>query len=537
MNVNLQTRIAGQGGMPVIDAPTLTGEGVKQKADDVSLNVTENKSSGPLGQPNPQELDPPEGDLRMTPGRLDKTLEKLSDTPVNLGDKPVKPNDTPVNLGDGNPSPAPSKPLSSPARITTAFNIVAILDLIQTASNEMSRVVRDMNINEHKHKAKMQEQTAEIIRQTGEASASAAMTSAILGSVMTGVGAVLSGIGFREQYKAFAKADVKTTELAAKEATDMLKEVKDFKKVAGTDELLGKYELPKDVPVEMKEIPSQSAENIPNQPAENLQKPEVTNSTLFREPERIVNLSAAVHKRGEEVVVAKKAAEKSALGLNDARKNVNDFKPGDLADPAMQARKELNAKWTEHEQKQADLQDKVDGHISACQEFKRAMEADISAKQTALSQAKTPAEKQRLQGELTRMQSVYHKECSKMGDALETSLNQKVVFTHAALDKAQMQVQNTEEMAWAKGFETAAGIVRQGFEAGQGFAKMHGDEKEASKREQEHLAQASETRADSDIEMSKHLREDWNRVQQMVIELRKMAADLEYQTMNSIFKG
>lgn len=537
MNVNLQTRIAGQGGMPVIDAPTLTGEGVKQKADDVSLNITENKSSGPLGQPAPQELDAPEGNMQMTPGRLDKTLEKLSDTPVNLGDKPVKPNDTPVNLGDGNPSPAPSKPLSSPARITTAFNIVAILDLIQTASNEMSRVVRDMNINEHKHKAKMQEQTAEIIRQTGEASASAAMTSAILGSVMTGVGAVLSGIGFREQYKAFAKADVKTTELAAKEATDMLKEVKDFKKVAGTDELLGKYELPKDVPVEMKEIPSQSAENIPNQPAENLQKPEVTNSTLFRDPEKIVNLSAAVHKRGEEVVVAKKAAEKSALGLNDARKNVNDFKPGDLADPAMQARKELNAKWTEHEQKQADLQDKVDGHISACQEFKRAMEADISAKQTALSQAKTPAEKQRLQGELTRMQSVYHKECSKMGDALETSLNQKVVFTHAALDKAQMQVQNTEEMAWAKGFETAAGIVRQGFEAGQGFAKMHGDEKEASKREQEHLAQASETRADSDIEMSKHLREDWNRVQQMVIELRKMAADLEYQTMNSIFRG
>lgn len=534
MNVNFQTRIAGQGGMPVIDVPILTGEGVKQKADDVSLNVTETKSSGPSGQTKPRELDAPEVNGQMTLNDLDKTFGKL-------GGAFGKPNGAPVKLGDAPtpptpPAPKPS-PSSAPARLTAAFNIVAILDLIQVASNEMLKVSREMNRNERQHKAALQENTGKLMRETGEASAAAAKTGAILGSVMTGVAGVLSVCGFREQFKAFSKADVKVEELAAKESTDLLKEVKGFKDVAGEEGLVGKFEQPKGGQFEMKELKGEDilSENKQNPPAEEVQKPQVENSKLFSED--VASLSGEVHKRAEEFNRAEKAFEDGNVKLVGAQQKMGDFKPGDNSQEAFGARTGLDSQRMIHEQNRMALHNRADEHIAACKRFKGLMEADIAKKQAAVDKATDPAMKQQLQGELTRMKAVYNKECFNMGEGLTKSLNRKVAFTQESLEKSLISASNTEEMAWAKAFETAAGIVKQGFESGQGYNKMHGDMKEGKQKELEHLSQSSETKTDSDIEMAKNTQEDWKHMQQMMIELRKLTADLEYQTMSSIFKG
>ena len=534
MNVNLQTRIAGQGGMPIIDAPIQTGEGVKQKADDVSLNITENKPSGPLGQTNSQELDAPEGDLRMTPNLIDKTFAKLNDTPV-------KPNDTPVNLGDGNPSPAPTKPLSAPARLSAAFNIVAILDLIQMASSEMLKVSRDMNRHERQHKAELQASTGKIMRQIGESNAAAARTGAILGSVMTGVTGILSVCGFREQFKAFSKTSVKADQLAVKESTDMLKEVKGYKDVPGEKGLFGTSELKKGASIELQEIKSQPAENVQgqpalkNQPAENLQNPSVKNSDLFGDD--VIKAAGKVKRCEADVKKAEAETNDSGLALSNAKLRAKDLKPDDKTQEAQGARQGLDSQRLVYEQKRMNLQEKADTHIDACKDFKNKMETAIKDKQKAVNEAADPLEKQKLKDELKQMQSIRDKECFDMGDGLTKSLNHKVSFTQESLEKSLISASNTEEMAWAKGFETVAGIFKQGFDAGQGFVKMHADAEEGAKRETEHLHQAGETKVDSDIEMAKNMQEDWKRMQQMMIDLRKMVADLEYQTMTSIFKG
>lgn len=502
MNINLQTRADyGINGAPVVNPePGIAADEISRGEGTASLTITKGTGSvpdltAPGGRP---ELDP------AAPGGGQISLNQLSNRLRDLGNSLRKP---------------PEKPVTPSKAIEAGFNLVALLDLLSKSTQEVSKFIRETKIQERRHKAAVQESTAEKIRATGEISARNSRIAAGIGLGTTIVQGALSGAGMYEQYKAYKQSDVKLTEVSTKETADQLKEVKDYKDVSGAKELLGSENG-------AMELPAMGEDG------------KVAGACGFSGD--VVELSGKVHGLEQGVTVAQNNVVKSGVDLNGAAEKLKTAKATGVEGDITKAGGDLSAKQSLHDTTKTELREAVDKHIDACQKLKGKMDEEIGLQEQELAKAKTDpsraGEVPALEQKIGEMKATRDKELFKMKAGFEKSLDQKILDYRNTMGDQLREIDLSEEMSWARRFEGTAGILRQVGEATQGFERAKGEQKEAVSKSIEHLSQSAEARVDSDLEATSGMDEKCKEVRRMIHELRVAFNQIEGELARSIFK-
>ena len=543
MNVNLQKYVGlvNPGDLSVgSKTPDVSAEGVSPSGSSAPFSVTEG-GKPTVGDAAPKDRPELDEAPKSTPAQLKKLERALKDldkylslgAPLGAPANGAPANGAPANGAPSNGAPANGNGAPVPApnpHAEAAFNLVALLDLMQQAANEGSKVSREIKQQEREMKASAQEKTAANIRANGESSAQSAFNSAMIGLGSAIGSTALSSVSFGLQYKAYNESSLGKFEVDASGAQKELDLVKSYKDVPGEAGLsIGPggqqpgSNLDQGNMIELRNL------NAPKD------APKVESSPFSP---TVAGLKGKVDACKAKVDETSKGLKNAVVSDVDAKAKLGDAVKADKAGDVSSAKNELDVKHAERLKLQKDMETQVEEHIGACTEYRDQMDQEIADKQALLAKETVPEKKLDLQNQIIRMQSVRNKECFQMAkNGLTDSLEHKLNFIHGNMKAAQGEVTGSKSFIDSKEWEVVSGFVRQMLDAtGQGLNRMDSERSEAAGKEAEHMSRAAETRADAAIEASEGMRQNFQQVQKMVIDLRQAIVQADHESMRAILR-
>ena len=588
MNVNLNSR-ADLNALNKLMADASIPNDVQvegKKVEDHSLRITVGASgaaavSVPSNRP---AIDGVDGNPQVSLAELEEMVENISKSlggspsldkgpanPPRFGKGPANP--PRFGKGPANPSPSPTKTLDM------AFNLFAVIDILQKAGIAFKNAAKEVNRLEHDHKRGLIEQEAKQIEKNGLSASASSRNSAILGLATSIGSAALTTVGTIYQMGAFKQSGVDALDKPIAENEGLLK---DFQKIKGSGSLDDLAAKPPEIkPPEIKQQldinkeglgkPSIENEGIELQeikPAgENKVNPEIKDNPEVKNPEVKKpevekkpevgddGLTETERKENVELVTEKGKVDAAKDDFDKCSKDVMEctIKKGEAANKLMEARKSnnpdeiksaqdaFNKRQAELEAANTRLDGAADAHINASKEFRTKFDDLISKQKAKIADAKKAPNAdagkiKMMEDRLGKLKSVRDGTCSQIGDQIKDTLGYKISNLRSLRQDSMNNANNSKDFTTGKTWEAFAGIEKALGDSIGGFFRMESEAADGKGKSTARLIQRDEEQVDTARDATKAMQKGADELLDLLRDLRQTVTRLDHETAQAIFR-